>query len=100
MIVDPGPKTISSPDINTIIDISGKFQGSRADTVDVHLGQLRTNEEGHLIFIGGAGYSRCVTSRDTPHPDIVSEFDSADWVDDMCDGWVEVLVGHDNPGFS
>ncbi|KAF8555871.1 hypothetical protein OG21DRAFT_1410233 [Imleria badia] len=96
LIVDPGPKTIASPDFNTKVDISGKFHGSRANGVDVHLGQLRTNEEGHLIFIGGAGYSRCVTNRRVPHPDIVSEFDSADWIDDTCDGWVKVLVDHDD----
>jgi len=76
------------------VNLTGDFYGSQTNLTKVHLGQLRTDDKGRLIFIGGAGYSRCVRKHGTPHfqPDITSEFDSIDWVDDTCDGWVHVVV--------
>ncbi|KAH7909846.1 hypothetical protein BJ138DRAFT_1154322, partial [Hygrophoropsis aurantiaca] len=80
------------------VDLIGKFQGSRdeAQATEVNLGQIQMDARGRLIFIGGAGYSRCVSNpaRDHFQPDIISEFDSIDWVDDTCDGWVDVKVTH------
>ncbi|KAG1743634.1 uncharacterized protein EDB91DRAFT_1274175 [Suillus paluster] len=94
LIVDSQVQTISDP--LSRVELKGSFRGSRSDAVDVHLGEIRTDEQGHLIFIGGAGYSRSVANPAKPHfqPDIVSEFDSIDWVDDTCDGWVDVKVQH------
>ncbi|KAG0698495.1 hypothetical protein DFH29DRAFT_1018714 [Suillus ampliporus] len=70
--------------------------GSQQEAVDVHLGEIRTDNQGHLIFIGGASYSRSVAKPSEPHfqPDIISNFNSIDWVDDTCDGWVDVEVKH------
>ncbi|KAG0698475.1 hypothetical protein DFH29DRAFT_941178 [Suillus ampliporus] len=94
LIVDSQVQKISDP--LSSVELKGSFKGSRPVAVDVHLGEIRTDEQGHLIFIGGAGYSRSVANHDKPHfqPDIISEFDSIDWVDDTCDGWVDVEVKH------
>ncbi|KIM57587.1 hypothetical protein SCLCIDRAFT_1219256 [Scleroderma citrinum Foug A] len=87
----------SAPPIN----LAGDFYGSQTDPTKVHLGQMLTDEKGRLIFIGGAGYSRCVGKPGTLHfqPDITSEFDSIDWVDDTCDGWVNVDLQIDYSNF-
>ncbi|KAH7909835.1 hypothetical protein BJ138DRAFT_1154305 [Hygrophoropsis aurantiaca] len=79
------------------VDLIGEFQGSRSKGTKVNLGQIQVDARGRLIFIGGAGYSRCVSNPKKDHfqPDIISEFDSIDWVDDTCDGWVDVKVTHD-----
>ncbi|CCM05259.1 uncharacterized protein FIBRA_07469 [Fibroporia radiculosa] len=94
LIVDAQEQQISG--LKMITDLKGGFKGSKANPVEVHLGQIRTDEHGRLIFIGGAGYSRSVADPSQPHfqPDIISAFDSIDWVDDTCDGWVNVTVKH------
>ena len=84
--------------------LSGKFQGSLPEdkAVTITLGEARTDANGRLVFVGGSGYSRCVSQstqynpdKDYPgQPDITSEFDSIDWVDDMCDGVIGVRCGH------
>ena len=84
--------------------LAGKFQGSLPEdkAVTINLGEARTDHNGRLVFIGGSGYSKCV-SRNTQYnpdkdypdqPDITSEFDSIDWVDTMCDGVISVRCGH------
>ncbi|KAJ8591361.1 hypothetical protein M405DRAFT_860602 [Rhizopogon salebrosus TDB-379] len=95
LIVDSQVQKISYP--GSPVKLKGSFQGSRSsaeESVDVHLGEIRVDDQGRLIFIGGAGYSRSVGKADTPHfqPDIISGFNSIDWVDDTCDGWVDVEV--------
>ena len=48
---------------------------------------------GRLVFRGGNGLSEYVgNSEDPPIPDILSKFDSLNWYDDVCDGWVDVIV--------
>ncbi|TFK38751.1 hypothetical protein BDQ12DRAFT_605201 [Crucibulum laeve] len=110
LIVNPGPKSIGrtlvepKPDPNPV-PLTGIFYGSRKKSyaslsetqkkdLEVNLGELRTDQLGRLIFIAGAGYARCVSDPKIPNfqPDIISEFDSIDWVDDICDGWVDVVV--------
>ncbi|KAG0698477.1 hypothetical protein DFH29DRAFT_941196 [Suillus ampliporus] len=93
LIVD-SVQTIEGLELQAPLD--GRFRGSQQEAVDVHLGEIRTDERGRLIFIGGAGYSRSVAKPGEPHfqPDIISEFDSIDWIDDTCDGWVDVEVKH------
>ncbi|KAG1743607.1 uncharacterized protein EDB91DRAFT_1335740 [Suillus paluster] len=101
LIVDSKVQTITAGTLEEV-SLTGLFRGSRAASVDVHLGEIRTNEQGHLIFIGGAGYSRSVGNPGQAHfqPDIISEFDSIDWVDDTCDGWVDVTVQHGDLTFT
>ncbi|KDQ58316.1 hypothetical protein JAAARDRAFT_46828 [Jaapia argillacea MUCL 33604] len=98
LIVDPGVQTIiADPRLGQLhppVKLTGDFFGSRDTATKVSLGEIRTDERGRLVFIGGAGYSRCISHPDKPHyqPDIVSEFDSIDWVDNVCDGWVDATV--------
>jgi hypothetical protein len=92
LIVDAGVQEITlgfQP-----VKLTGQFYGSQEQATEVCLGEIRTDELGRLIFIGGAGYSRCVANPKKPHfqPDVISEFDSIDWIDDTCDGWVDVKV--------
>lgn len=105
LIVDPGPqkiaRTIGSEGEVAPVQLKGKFQGSLAnasDAVDVTLGELRTDDAGRLVFIGGSGVSRSVqgpgATAKLAQPEIISEFDSLDWIDSICDGWVEVQVEH------
>ncbi|EED80245.1 predicted protein [Postia placenta Mad-698-R] len=98
LIVDPGQLSITvgptSEMKNSWVPIVGAFYGSQATPTSVSLGQISTDDKGRLIFVAGAGYSRCVSDPKQPHfqPDIISEFDSIDWVDDVCDGWIDVAI--------
>ncbi|PCH38726.1 hypothetical protein WOLCODRAFT_161779 [Wolfiporia cocos MD-104 SS10] len=97
LIVDPGPKsiTITPSDRNpSHVPIAGDFYGSQDIPTEVHLGRIQADEKGRLVFIGGAGYSRCVSDpqKQNFQPDIISEFDSIGWIDDVCDGWVDVTI--------
>ena len=83
------------------VPLDGKFQGSARQPRTVRLGELRTDDSGRLVFLGASGHSRSVQVDEDPRsmilrpqPDIISEFDSVDYYDDICDGWVEVSVGH------
>ncbi|KAG2132996.1 hypothetical protein DEU56DRAFT_951148 [Suillus clintonianus] len=100
LIVDSEVHTVPTP--LPRVELTGSFHGSQQNAVTVHLGEIRTDEQGRLIFIGGAGYSCSVAKPGVPHfqPDIISEFDSIDWVDDTCDGWVDVTVTYANLSFT
>jgi len=98
LIVDPKEEKISGIDVAPI-PLTGVFYGSRQDTqhnkdLEVQIGHLSTDSKGRLVFLGGAGYSRSVSDPNKPNfqPDVISEFDSIDWIDDVCDGWVDVIV--------
>jgi len=60
--------------------------------VNVDLAQLQIDDAGRLIFIPGKGDGRSIASPSKPHPPVISEFDSADWIDEICDGLVNVEV--------
>ncbi|KIK63444.1 hypothetical protein GYMLUDRAFT_163033 [Collybiopsis luxurians FD-317 M1] len=92
LIIDPGPKTISGG--TEPVPLKGSFEGSMGKAEVVQLGELRTDKEGRLVFLGGDGSSHTVR---LPLPkaaeaEIISEFDSVDWYDNMCDGYVKVEV--------
>ncbi|KAM5533429.1 hypothetical protein V8D89_012867 [Ganoderma adspersum] len=97
LIIDPGPKTIARDKADPKpVPLNGKFQGTADESVDVNLGELRTDDHGRLVFLGGSGHARSVQTdyllKDQPN--IISEFDSVDWYDNACDGWVSVSVSH------
>ncbi|KAI0825347.1 hypothetical protein BC628DRAFT_1410386 [Trametes gibbosa] len=99
LIVDPGLKKITAGD--KPVALKGRFQGSSENpfyAINVTLGELRTDEVGRLVFIPGSGVARSVLGLTTQdqvlQPEIISEFDSTDWIDSVCDGWVDVKVEH------
>jgi len=63
--------------------------------VDVELAQLQIDDAGRLVFIPGKGDGHSVASPGKPHPPVISEFDSADWIDEICDRLVNVKVKKD-----
>ncbi|GJE98564.1 LodA-like domain-containing protein [Phanerochaete sordida] len=95
LIVDPGARTFGpgSPPM----ELSGTFDGSDSSRkVRVVLGELRSDLLGRLVFLGGSGRARSVRVEASAlqQPAIISELDSIDWIDDICDGWVSVHVMH------
>ncbi|KZT69484.1 hypothetical protein DAEQUDRAFT_726433, partial [Daedalea quercina L-15889] len=103
LIVDPGPQSITRTGTPSPVPLVGYFQGSLPDADDalpVTLGEMRTDDQGRLVFIPGTGQARSVQDISRLYqPEIISEFDSIDWFDDVCDGWVDVSVTHpDRPG--
>jgi len=60
--------------------------------MDIELAQLQIDDAGRLVFVPGKGGARSVESPGRPHPQMTSEFDNADWIDEICDGSVSVVV--------
>lgn len=55
----------------------------------VYLGELKTDEVGRLIFLGGFGHSASFTDPATP---LVTFANNQGWHDDTCDGPVDAVV--------
>src|SRR5215510_10255338 len=85
LIIDPGPRSISGKNQSgsQFYFDTGEFIGEK-----VYLGELRTDESGRLIFLGGHGRSR------TPFPkNSAYTFANNDgWHDDISDGPVSAEV--------
>jgi L-Lysine epsilon oxidase N-terminal/L-lysine epsilon oxidase C-terminal domain len=85
LVIDPGPRTISGSNqhggprhtFNT-----GVFMGR-----PVYLGELRTDEEGRLIVLGGRGKSESINNLPA-----VTFANNEGWYDDMSDGPVTAEV--------
>ncbi len=84
LIIDPGPRTISG-----CSEVSDPFSGGRYRGVPVGLGELRTDADGHLLVLGGAGMSDSVTNPVSP---IVSSYNNDGWYDDTADGPVTAKI--------
>ncbi len=80
--IDPGEVAISAPRSVDLAD-------SQTSAPIKFLGQLRMENEGRLLFLGGFG--RAESSENPPRP--IDEYASNDcWFDDMCDGVVHAAV--------
>lgn len=84
LVIDPGPRTIGGADESgpQYRFDSGEFFGKR-----VYLGELRTDESGRLVFLGGHGHS---ASRDGSPATTFANNDG--WHDDTSDGPVTAQV--------
>jgi L-lysine epsilon oxidase-like protein len=84
LAIDPGPRTIAGADLSGTayrFD-TGEFMGRK-----VYLGELRTDPEGRLLFLGGRGASA------SPDNVPINEFANNDgWHDDVADGPVTAQV--------
>ena len=83
LIIDAGAQSIEGRGRESAV-LAGTFlQGEQ-----VPLGQLRTDEKGRLIFLGGFGKS----DSPTPSNPIVNFSNNDGWHDDVCDGPVTARV--------
>ena len=81
LIIDPGARSLSAPNESALFD-SGTFLGT-----PVPLGEVRTDEQGRLLVLGGSGQSG--SPANTP----IEEFANNDgWFDDVSDGPVTATV--------
>jgi L-Lysine epsilon oxidase N-terminal len=95
--IAPTPRSIAGPEAGPIKLDDGAFWGST-----VYLGELRTDADGRLIFLGGRGISQPFHKGTRP----LTFANNPGWHDDVCDGPVRVLVtfpGHEpidaEPGY-
>ncbi|MFJ8016735.1 LodA/GoxA family CTQ-dependent oxidase [Streptomyces sp. NPDC096339] len=85
LVIKPGPRSVAGPDVDG--------SGSRFDTGTflgtlVTLGELRTDEAGRLLVLGGHGRSASVK----PHNPLVHYANNDHWFDDISDGPVTATV--------
>ncbi len=88
LVIDPGPVTISGSRVNWHGDSAEHaMKGRFWDSVDVGLGQLRTDEAGRLLVVPADGVSA------SPRGTAITNFaDNDGWHDDWCDGPVDATV--------
>jgi hypothetical protein len=83
LVIDPGPRTVTGREARSDPFDTGTFRGAR-----VPLGELRTDDEGRLIVLGGLGHSASVPE----DQDLPSFADNDGWHDDTSDGPVGAVV--------
>ena len=87
LVIDPGPQSISGRDAAPLTCV-GQFTG-----VPVKLGELRTDADGRLLFLGGHGVSASPTNAPIFIEGDDNSFINADgWYDDTCDGPISAAV--------
>jgi hypothetical protein len=93
----PTPRSIAGPDAPAVKFGDGMFWDK-----PVYLGELRTDAEGRLIFLGGMGAANPFRPETRP----VTFANNVGWHDDVCDGPVRATVtfsGHEpfeaEPGY-
>jgi len=88
LVIDPGPRVISG------MNESGKqyrFDSGKFIGEPVYLGELRTDERGRLLFLGGHGVSRSPYHDNPP----ITFANNDGWHDDVSDGPVDAEVTFD-----
>lgn len=90
--IDGGPRTIEGMNASgPQYQFEGQFQGT-----PVYLGELRTDKQGRLLFLGGRGTSASPTGQPIYDNDDPASFINADgWYDDASDGPVTATVSID-----
>jgi hypothetical protein len=91
LAIDPGPRSISGKSASGGSEHSfdtGQFMG-----VNVPLGEIRTDDRGRLLVLGGHGKSGSPTNAPVYVPADEKSFNNADqWYDDISDGPVTATV--------
>lgn len=94
LVIDPGPRSISGLNVSGGADHrfdTGTFKG-----VPVPLGELQTDAQGRLLFLGGHGKSASPGGEPPFNPADPDTFNNADdWYDDISDGPVDATVSID-----
>jgi hypothetical protein len=96
LAIDPGPRSIlgcgTAGGSKYAFD-TGTFQAAAKQPVAVPLGEIRTDEAGRLIVLGGTGESASPTHAPVFDPANPPSFNNADdWYDDTSDGPVTATV--------
>ncbi len=87
LIIDAGPQSIAGADAGPV-PCTGQFTG-----VPVKIGELRTDDQGRLLFLAGHGVSASPTGTPIYRPADPNSFINADgWYDDTCDGPISATV--------
>jgi hypothetical protein len=94
LVIDPGNRSIAGKSVaggkEHVFD-TGTFKG-----ILVSLGEIRTDEDGRLIVLGGFGTSGSPSGAPIYDPTDPSSFNNAnDWYDDISDGPITALVSID-----
>lgn len=91
LVIDPGGRSIAGR--NQGGEARHRFDTGTFKGMQVHLGELRTDDLGRLLFLGGLGVSR---SPSGAPPYVAGETDAfgnaRDWHDDIADGPVDATV--------
>jgi hypothetical protein len=88
LVIDPGPRKISGCNTNAGGgDTKYAFDNGQFFGKDVYLGELRTDNEGNLIFLGGMGHA---ASYDEKPPTTFANNEG--WYDDISDGPVDASI--------
>lgn len=90
LVIDPGPRSIAG---KAQQGAAYRFDSGRFKDLPVYLGELRTEGQGRLLFLGGLGVSRSPGGA-PPYVDAHTDpFGNAeDWHDDIADGPVDAKV--------
>ena len=83
--IDPGPRTLTGPDQIAQLD-TGTFTVPMAPVTTVPLGEIRTDDDGRLLVLGGFGQSASPTGAG------LGSLDNPFWYDDTSDGPVAATV--------
>jgi hypothetical protein len=86
MSIDPGARTLSGPNQLQMFD-SGQIRFSGVAAVSVSLGEIRSDDENHLLVLGGVGKSASPAGSSIGH-----FWGNDDWYDDVSDGPVTATV--------
>lgn len=86
LIIDPGPRTLTTPDQRKLFD-TGTIRFSGQPAVTVGLGEVRTDDQGRLLVLGGLGRAASPAGNG-----IGSFWGNAGWFDDIADGPVSATV--------
>ena len=94
LAIDPGPRNIAGKSVSGGPDHA--FTGGKFKTTEVPLGEIRTDDAGRLIVLGGTGQSGSPSGAPVYDPADPDSFNNAnDWYDDTSDGPVTAIVAID-----
>ncbi len=86
LVIDPGPRSVTGKSMPGTA-AAQRFDTGKFFTLAVPLGELRTDEAGRLLVLGGHGVSRSLSGR--PPEDFCN---NDNWHDDISDGPVDAKV--------
>jgi len=90
LIIDPGPRSVAGP--GQVGGSAQAFDTGEFMGVPVYLGELRTDEAGRLLVLGGRGVSASRTRPPSPPSSLTGSQNNETWHDDTSDGPVRAKV--------